>query len=98
MPSCPARVTDLNRHDRTHIAWDTTGLDPETDTAFVSIEGGPRRPLTVGTGQVVGYFAGPDYASPGSAIVVPQTSWVEVVVVTETETLTFPGGFIRLTT
>lgn len=96
MTTCMPTVTDLGRADRAHITWDTTGLNPDTDQAFIRIEGGPRKTLTVGDGQVVGFFAGPDYPNPAPAIVVPGTSYTEIVVVTTLETLTFSGGFIRL--
>lgn len=97
MTTCLPTVTELGRGDRAHITWDTTGIDPDTDQAYVRVEGGPRLPLTVGVNQVVGYFAGPAYPIPAPAIVIPETSYVEVVVVTATETLSFPGGFVRLT-
>ena len=96
MSTCLPVVQDLNRSDRVHIAWDTTGLSNGTDQAFASLNGGPRLSLDIGTNVVTGFFAGPDYPSPSPAHVVAATSWVDVIVVTPTETLTFPGGFIRL--
>jgi hypothetical protein len=96
MTYCAPQVQDLNRTDRVHIAWDTTGVTDGVDQVYASIEGGPRLPLDIGTNVVTGLFAGPDYPSPAPAHVVTTTSWVDLIVVTPTETLTFPGGFIRL--
>lgn len=96
MTTCLPTVTDLNRADRVHISWDTTGV-PSDAQAWVRLDHGPRIALSVGTDVVVGYFAGPAYPSPAPATVIPHTSYAQIIIVTTTETLTFPGGFIRLT-
>jgi hypothetical protein len=95
MTTCEPRVTELPRADRLHIAWDTTGIT-DSDTAEASLENGPWLPLTIGTDKVVGYFAGPDFPTPGSAVVITRTSWARLRITTSTERLTFDGGFIQL--
>lgn len=94
---CQPQVVDLCRACRIHISWPVTGLD-NTSQAEVQIEGGPWLPLSIAAdySTVIGYFAGPAYPNPQLAVVIPQTSYTRVRIVTTTETLTFPGGFIRL--
>ena len=46
---------------------------------------------------MIGYFAGPDFQTPGAAVVVAHSVYVLVQVLTATETVSFDGGFIRLT-
>lgn len=95
MTACLPTVTDLGRADRVHISWDTTGV-PSDAQAWVRLDHGSRIALSVGTDVVVGYFAGPDYPSPAPATVIPSTVYATIIIVTATETLSFPGGFIRL--
>lgn len=96
--SCTPQIVDLCRACRIHVSWPVTGLD-NTSQAEVQVESGLWQPLTVAGdyATAIGYFAGPAYANPQSAIVVAQTSYLRVRVTTPTEVLTFPGGFIRLT-
>ena len=85
----------LDRRDRIHIRWPVTGV-ADTDSADVSLEGGPWWPLAVGVDEVVGYFAGPDFVAPGSAHPVTVTSHAEVRISNGEISETFDGGFIQL--
>lgn len=97
MTTCAPTVVDLCRACRLHISWPVTGVDGTTQ-ALASLEGGAWIPLNVAADfkTVIGYFAGPDYAVPGAAAVVTRTSYVTVRIITGTEQLDFPGGFVRL--
>jgi hypothetical protein len=96
MASCTARAfVTLGRADRTTISWPVTGV-ADTDSADVSLEGGPWWPLEVGVGTVTGYFAGPDFVTPGTAHVVSVTSHAEIRVSNADISETFDGGFIQL--
>lgn len=98
MSTCTTQAADLGRTDRIHISWPVTGVGAG-DLAFISIEGGAWLPLVVAADlrTVIGYFAGPGYQVPGVAVVITRTSFVRIRIVTATETLTFGGGFVRLT-
>lgn len=86
----------LNRESRIHIRWPVGGV-ADTDSADVSLEGGPWWPLAVGTDEVVGYFAGPDFsAAIGSAHTVPVTSHARVRISNAEISEIFDGGFIQL--
>jgi hypothetical protein len=96
MITCAARsFTTLGRKDRDYISWPVTGV-ALTDAADVSLEGGPWWPLAVGTGEVVGYFAGPDFPVPGVAHVVATTSHAEIRISNAVISVTFDGGFVQL--
>jgi hypothetical protein len=99
MTDCMPQVVDLCRTCRLHVSWPVTGVGG-TDVADASLDGGVTWvPLTLAGDQatVIGYFAGPGYSPAGAAAVVPKTSHVTIRIITVTETLTFPGGFIRIT-
>jgi len=96
MATCTARdYVRLNRADRSTISWPVTGV-ADTDSADVSLENGPWWPLEIGPGTVTGYFAGPDYASPSPAHVVPVTSHARIRISNADISETFDGGFIQL--
>lgn len=95
MATCKPGYTTLNRKDRAYVTWPVTGV-ADTDSADVSLEGGPWWPLAVGTGVVQGYFAGPDFPAPGSAHPVAVTSHAEIRISNATISETFDGGFIQL--
>jgi hypothetical protein len=92
---CTRQDVQLNRGDRVFISWPVTGLT-DTTTASVSLEGGPFITVDVAVGEVVGYFAGPDFPLPGAARVVPTTSHAMVRIMTDEIQETFDGGFIWL--
>jgi hypothetical protein len=96
MATCTARgFITLGRKDRTTREWPVTGV-ADTDSADVSLEGGPWWPLEVGIDVVTGYFAGPDHPSPSPAHVVPVTSHAEIRISNGQISETFDGGFIQL--
>lgn len=98
MSTCETQSVDLARNDRVHISWPVDGIGP-TDLAQARLETGPWVPLVLAADgeTVIGYFAGPDFLVPGVATVVPRTSHVTIQIITATETISFDGGFIRLT-
>jgi len=96
MATCTAPgYRTLGRKDRVTISWPVTGV-ADTDSADVSLEGGPWWPLEVNPGVVTGYFAGPDYPVPGSAHAVPVTSHAQIRISNAEISETFDGGFIQL--
>jgi hypothetical protein len=96
MATCTSRgYTKLDRRDRIHISWPVTGV-ADTDTADISLEGGAWWPMAIGVGEVEGYFAGPDFPTPGSAHPVPVTSHVEIRISNADISEIFDGGFIQL--
>ena len=89
---------DFERTDRDFIRWTSGGLS-EDATANAELESdGDLHPLAVddATGEITGYFAGPDAASPGAAVIVSGTSHIEIHIVDGSVTRTLDGGFIRL--
>lgn len=97
MTTCLPRVVDLGRGDRVHISWPVTGVEAG-NIANASLDGGPSVPLNLATDlkTAIGYFAGPNFQTPGAAVVVAHSAYVTVQIITSTETITFDGGFIRL--
>ena len=96
--SCPSlRTVGLRRSDRDYIAWPVTGMQSNV-AAYVELEGdGTWHPLIIGTGEVIGYFAGPSYADPQTAVVVAGVSHCELRFVTGgVTTVTLDGGFIEI--
>lgn len=95
---CSPQVVGLCRDCREHISWPISGVD-NTAQVFAQLDDGPWYPLVMSADlrTAIGYFAGPGLQQPGAAVVVARTSWVRIQVVTASEVLTFPGGFIRLT-
>jgi len=87
--------TKLHRRDRIFVRWPVTGVS-DTDAADVSLEGGPWWPLAIGTNEVVGHFAGPDFPSPSPAHAVAVTSHAEIRISNGDISETFDGGFIQL--
>lgn len=98
MTACAPQVVDLCRTCRLHVSWPVTGIDGSTQ-AKVSLDGGPWADLGIAPdyATVIGYFAGPDFVTPGAATVVPDTAYARIRIITPTEDLLFEGGFIRLT-
>lgn len=98
MPTCTAQTALLGHADRDYISWPTVGIDP--GGAFVVTveleENGTHWPLDIGIGEVVGWFAGPDFSSPGGAHVVPVTSHCQLHVTSDVVDVTLDGGFIQL--
>lgn len=98
MATCAALAATLGRADRDFISWPTTGIAPGGSfTVSVELEdSGSWWPLDIGTNEVVGYFAGPDFPSPGGAHVVTETSHCKLRVVSDLISVTLDGGFIQL--
>lgn len=98
--NCSSRWAELGRADRDYIDWDVTGLDDNPDfpfTATVELEGnGIWLPLQVLPSMLRGYFAGPNFVTPGAAQVISGTSHCRIRVVNALVSLTFNGGFIAL--
>jgi hypothetical protein len=99
MASCTPIYPKLGHADRNFISWPTTGITSGGDfTVTVELErSGVQWPLTIGVDEAIGYFAGPDYPSPGLAHVVPTTSHCELHVVSSQVSVTLEGGFIVIT-
>lgn len=95
MTTCNPTWAELGREDRRFVTWPVENL-PEGATVTVSLEAGDWWPLQTSPTSVTGFFAGPDFATPGSAHVVPVTSHAQIRVVTDTTTETFDGGYIQL--
>jgi hypothetical protein len=94
----PGRWVDFERTDRDYVKWGSSGLTGAA-TATVELESnGTFHNLAIDTetGDLTALFAGPDVVSPGGAIVVPETSHIEVHIVDGVITRTLDGGFIRL--
>lgn len=89
------RTVELGRKDRDYISWPVGGL---VDGAVVeaSLAQGTWLSLAVAPGQVIGYFAGPDFPVPGTANVVTATVHVEIRVVMGAISVIFDGGYIEL--
>lgn len=97
MATCSSRgYTKLNRRDRIFVRWPVTGV-ADTDGADVSLEGGPWWPLAIGVNEVIGHFAGPDFAAtPAPAHTVSVTSHAEIRISNGDISETFDGGYIQL--
>jgi hypothetical protein len=98
MPDIACIATDLNRAGRINITWDARGIS-DTASAAIEIEGdGVWHPLEIELipGQLVGYFAGPDFPSPSPAVVITHTSWCRIRIIDGGSTVFRDGGFIRL--
>jgi len=97
MTDCLPQVVDLCRTCRIHISWPVTGVDA-TNQAKASLDAGPWVDLAIAPdlASVIGYFAGPDFVTPGAATAVARTAHFIVKIPTTTESLIFEGGFIRL--
>ena len=96
--TCDAsRSVKLRRSDRDYISWPVTGLQSNA-SAYVELEGdGTWHPLLVGTDEVIGYFAGPGFPDPLTALVLAGVSHCEVRIVTGGVTsVTLDGGFIEV--
>lgn len=89
-------VVDLGRGDRFDISWP---IDGASDSAVAEVEleeSGTWWQLTIADGFATGYFAGPDFASPAPAHVVPATSHAMIRVTDGRTTVLRDGGFIRV--
>lgn len=95
MTTCNPTWAELGRTDRRFITWPVENM-PEGATAEVALEAGAWWALQVSPTSVTGYFAGPDYVTPGQAHVVPVTSHVQIRVLTTTTSEVFDGGYIQL--
>lgn len=93
----PGRWVGFRPTDMAPVSWGSTGL---TAAAVVTarLEAGPWFPLsfTFETGALLGLFAGPGNLTPGTAVVVAQTSHVDIHIVDGDVDRIMDGGFIRL--
>jgi hypothetical protein len=91
------RSVKLRRFDRDYVSWPVTGMQANA-TAYVELESdGTWHPLVVGVDEVTGYFAGPGFANPGTAIVLAGVVHCEIRIVTGGVTsVTLDGGFIEI--
>jgi len=96
--TCVPAVVDICRQCRTHVSWPVTGV-AETDIAQAYLDGSSV-PIALAIAPdlqtVIGYFAGPDFATPGSATVLQGVTVVVIEIVTATETNRFPGGLLTV--
>lgn len=95
MTTCRPTWAELRRDNRRFVTWPVENM-PESATATVSLEAGPEWALQTSPTSVTGYFAGPDFVTPGIAHVVPVTSHAEIRIVTADTNETFDGGYIQL--
>lgn len=95
MTTCNPTWAELGRADRRFVTWPIDNL-PAGATVTASLESGPELPLQTSPTSATGYFAGPDFVTPGAAHVVPVTSHVRISVVTADTSETFDGGYIQL--
>lgn len=94
----PTRWVAFDRDDRDYITWGSTGLSSDATATAELEESGTWLPLTVNheTGDLTGFFAGPDHPSPAPAHVVPATSHVVIRVMDGLVRRDLDGGFIHL--
>lgn len=93
-----SRFVEFKRKDRDFVTWGSQGLSEDAVASF-QIEGtGPLYPLEFdpATGVLAGYFAGPDFGTPGPAHVITQTVHIDIYVTDGDVTRWLDGGFIRL--
>lgn len=95
MTTCNPTWAELGRADRRFVTWPIDNL-PEGATVEAALESGSWLPLQTSPTSATGYFAGPDFVTPGLANVVPVTSHVQIRVVTTDTSETFDGGYIQL--
>lgn len=94
----PGRWVGFDRTDRDYVTWSSSGLSGAATASAELEEDGVLHPLTINvdTGDLTGYFAGPDFPSPAPAVVFTTTSHVEVHVIDSGVHRTLDGGFLRL--
>lgn len=94
----PGRWVDFERTDRDYVSWSSEGLSGSATAVFELESDGVMHALAINhsTGEMTGYFAGPSVTTPGSAVVVPTTSHVEIHITDGAVARTLDGGFIRL--
>lgn len=94
----PGRWVGFDRTDRDYVTWSTVGLSGAATASAELENSGTLIPLTVNatTGDLTGYFSGPNHPSPSPAVVVTVTSHVELHISDGGVQRTLDGGFIRL--
>jgi hypothetical protein len=94
----PKKWVAFERKALDFISWGSQGLS-DTATAAVELENsGTWWDLVIDpvSGELTGYFAGPDQPSPGSAHVIPVTSHATVKITESGVERYLDGGFIHL--